>query len=341
MDFLIAGLLLYVTVSCLASGFLFLPAAALAESLPSRRPTWETRLWFTALLLPHALAAAAVAYATRIHALDPVPWSIRAPTVRHLSFWWIADTPDAAYRIKVIALAAAAAALVGLLRPLFSAALSWRYARVLERVSTEVEDLGIRLTPLDRPWSTCVGFLQTRVYVTSGLVQLLDPEELSGVVAHEQAHARRRDNLRQLLAQAAFGPTVVMPTAHLFLRRLQASIERAADQEAARSDSDEQTLASALVKAARKLRDLSADPDEEPLRRRLANRYREEFVAERAQQLLDAAEGAEDRASLLRRLGLLAPTGLLVALVGSTAHLAAPTVRSFLESLLAALERGG
>ena len=337
MDLLTAGLLLYVATSCVASGLLFLPAAALAESLPRRRPAWETRLWFAALLLPHILAAAGVAYALRMHALDPVPWSVRAQTFRHLSFWWVTDTPDAAYRIKAIALAAAAALLVGLLRPLFSLALSWRYARVLASVSTEVPELDVWLTPLDRPWSTCVGFLHQRVYVTTGLAKLLDAEELSAAIAHEQAHARRRDSLRQLLAQAAFGPTVVMPTAHLCHRRLQASIERAADHEASRGETDGQALASALVKAARKLRDLSADPDEEPLRRRLANRYREEFVAERAQLLLEAAEGSHEGLSVARRLALLVPAALLLALAGISAPLAAPTVRSLFESLLAAL----
>ncbi|MBM3472098.1 MAG: M56 family metallopeptidase [Armatimonadetes bacterium] len=335
MDLPIAGLLLYVATSCVASGLLFLPAAALAESLPRRCAVWGTRLWFAALLLPHVLAAAALGYALRMHALDPVPWSARAPTFRHLSFWWITDSPDAAYRIEVIALAAVAAVLVGMLRPFFSVALSWRYARVLAGVSTEVPELRVWLTPLDRPWSACLGLLRQRVYITSGLAKLLDPEELSAVIAHEQAHARRRDNLRQLLAQAAFGPTVAMPTAHLCLRRLQASIERAADHEAAREETDGQALASALVKAARKLRDLSADPNEEPLRRRLANRYREEFVAERAQLLLDTGEG--EGHSVGRRLALLLPAALLLALAGIGAPLAAPTVRSFFESLLEAL----
>jgi Zn-dependent protease with chaperone function len=173
------------------------------------------------------------------------------------------------------------------------------------------------------------------VYVTSRLAKLLDPEELSAVIAHEQAHARRRDNLRQLLAQAAFGPTVMMPTAHLCHQRLQASIERAADQEAAREETDAPSLASALVKAARKLRDLSADPDDEPLRRRMASRYREEFVAERAQLLLDTGDG--DGHSVARRLALLVPAALFVALAAVGTPLAAPTVRSFFESLLAAL----
>ncbi|MBM3500801.1 MAG: hypothetical protein FJX74_19245 [Armatimonadetes bacterium] len=340
MDLLLPGLLLYAATSCMASGLVFLPASALAESLPAGRSAWETRLWFAALLLPHLLAAGSVLYTLRMHALDPVSWALRAPALRHLSFWWIAQTPDAAYRVRVIGLVAAAAVVAGLARPLLSLLLAWRYARVLRGVSVEVPELGVWLTPLDRPWSACVGFLRGHVFITEGLAKLLDAEELAAVIAHEQAHARRRDNLRLLLAQAAFGPTVLMPTAHAFLRRLQAAIERDADADAVRANTTAPALASALVKAARRLRDLSADPDEEPLRRRLAHRYREQFVAERAQLLLDAADGALDAPPLARRLALLLPAALLIALAAITAPLAPPSARSLFESLLAALHAG-
>jgi Zn-dependent protease with chaperone function len=341
MDLLIPGLLVYVATACVASGLVFLPAAALAEALPPGRTAWETRLWFAALLLPHLLAAASVGYALRLHAIDPVAWTVRARAVRHLPFWWIAQTPDAAYRLQVIALIAAAALLIGLLRPLFSLALAWRYARVLNRASVEVPELGVWLTPLKRPWSACVGFLRGRVFVTQGLAQLLDAEELGAVIAHEQAHARRGDNLRQLLAQAAFGPTVLMPTAHGAYRRLQASFERAADAEAVASGADGHALASALVKAARRLREFSGEPDEEPLRKRMASRYREEFVAERAQRLLEAAEDPPGGASPTRRLTLVIPAALLLVLLAVASPLVPPTVRSLFESVVAALSRAG
>jgi len=338
MNTTLAGLLLYAVTACLGSGLLFLPCAALAEWIPRRRPSGEAYAWFAALALPHLGAAACAIYAVRLHALDPVPWETRAHALRHLSFWWIANAPDAAYRARFVALVAAGVVLVGLLRPLLSAGLSWRYARLLARSSTEIPELGVWLTPLDRPWSTCVGFFRSRVYLTRGLAELLDPDELSAVIAHEHAHARRRDNLRLLLAQAIFGPTIILPTAHYFHRRLQGGLERAADREAVRRGTDGQGLAAALVKAARKLREFSGDAEDEPLRRRLADRYREEFVAERARLLLDAAGEASEPSPLSRRVTMLVPAVLMVVLTAIGAGLVAPTVRSFFESVLAALQ---
>jgi hypothetical protein len=97
------------------------------------------------------------------------------------------------------------------------------------------------------------------------------------------------------------------------------------------------TLAEALLKTGRKLRDFSGDPEEEPLRRRLAERYREQFVAMRAERLL----GREERREGWSRLsGILVAAFLLGALLVLGADLAAPTVRSLFESLLAALQRG-
>lgn len=47
----------------------------------------------------------------------------------------------------------------------------------------------------------CAGALRPGVYVTTGLLQRLDAAELQAVLAHEAAHARRRDPLRRALAR--------------------------------------------------------------------------------------------------------------------------------------------
>ncbi len=345
MSAFLAGVILYVAVACVVSGLLFLPAAALVESLPPGRPSRETLIRFAALLIPHLCAVAAVWSAWSIHGSDPVPWALRDDRVGHLCFWWIVDNPDVAYRVTILGALAAAMVAFGVLRPLFSAALAWRYSRMLSRASTPVPDLDVWLTPLDRPWSTCVGFFSTRVYLTKGLAELLDRDELATVIAHEQAHAHRRDNLKLLLAQVLLAPVIVMPSAHHFYRRLRVSIERAADLGAARAAAEQEVLASALVKAARRLRDFGADPDEEPLRRRMANRYREDFVAERAQELLAVAEEQDQggrgtkRPGAAFRLGLVVSAILVLALVIAGAGLVPPSVRCLFESLLAALSR--
>lgn len=339
MDSLLAGLLLYTAASCVASAVAFLLAAAVVESAQVPNQLWDARVWLGALLAPHVVGAITVAHAVRLHGLDPIPWSARAHTVRHVSFLWIAEAPDAAYRVKAMAFVAGAVTIAGLLRPFFSAALAWRRSRVLAQVSTPVPEMGIWLTPLDRPWSTCVGFLRTRVYVTSGLAEILESAELYAVIAHEHAHARRRHNLVRLLALGAFGPTIVMPTAHFSLRRLHAALERSADVEATRAGAEAQALASALVKSARKLRELYTDPGEKSLRQRLANRYREEFVVERARLLLSTREGTPHKGPVLGRLSLVIPAVLSAALIALAGPYASPTVRSFFESLLLALSR--
>ncbi|HJN17435.1 MAG TPA: M48 family metalloprotease [Armatimonadota bacterium] len=334
MSFLLAGIILSVVVAYATSALALLPVAAVVEALPAAEARREVTAWMVALLLPHIAAVAAVVYASRLHALDPVEWAIRREQMRHLSFWWLVGSPDAAYRIRFAALIGCALLAVGLIRPIFSAILAWRYGSALSRSSGHVPELDVYLTPLKRPWSTCVGFFDTRVYLTSGAVGIMNAQELSSVIAHEHAHGTRRDNLRLLAAQALLGPLILMPTSRYVYRRLQAAIERAADQVAAGSPDDRQDLAAALVKAARKLRDYNPDPDEDTVRRRLAGRYREEFVAERAQQLLEADDAPHPKTTQLTlSLATLAMLALLVASVGFLA----PTIRSLYESLVAAL----
>jgi Zn-dependent protease with chaperone function len=52
------------------------------------------------------------------------------------------------------------------------------------------------------PTAFCAGALRPRVYVTDSLVDLLQPSALAAVIAHEQAHARRRDPLRRSMLAA-------------------------------------------------------------------------------------------------------------------------------------------
>lgn len=60
---------------------------------------------------------------------------------------------------------------------------AWRHAGALV-----IED--------ERPRAFCAGLVRPRVYVSSGALALLDDGALRAVLAHELAHARRRDPLR-------------------------------------------------------------------------------------------------------------------------------------------------
>jgi hypothetical protein len=47
----------------------------------------------------------------------------------------------------------------------------------------------------------CLGLVSPRIYVSEGLLQLLDAHELAAVLHHEAAHLRRRDPLRLFLSE--------------------------------------------------------------------------------------------------------------------------------------------
>jgi hypothetical protein len=107
---------------------------------------------------------------------------------------------------------------------------------------------GLYILPTRTPEAFVMGLLAPRVYVSEGLLGI--PEVVDAVLAHEHAHARRRDPLRQWLAALALAchlPGLAARLAHA-LRRAQ---EMAADTEAAVALRDGPRVADALVKLAR------------------------------------------------------------------------------------------
>lgn len=96
------------------------------------------------------------------------------------------------------------------------------------------EDPGHAVVENPQPLAWCTGLLTPRVYVSSGLLAQLSGEELSAVLAHEHAHARRRDNLRRFLLGCL---TLSWPRKRrrLLMGDLAMSIEEACDREASAS----------------------------------------------------------------------------------------------------------
>ncbi len=78
-----------------------------------------------------------------------------------------------------------------------------RQLRALQLLSSRDPDHDCHI--VDNPgmlaWSA--GWLRPRVYLSRGLRAVLNAEQLSAVLAHEQAHAARRDNLRTLVLRSA------------------------------------------------------------------------------------------------------------------------------------------
>ncbi len=83
----------------------------------------------------------------------------------------------------------------------------------------------------------CVGLWRPQVLLSQALLQLLQPEQLRVVLAHEQAHAARLDNLRGLLVRWA---TLIWPGGRALQVRKELSIdaEQACDAYAAQMVQD-------------------------------------------------------------------------------------------------------
>ncbi|MBV9604417.1 MAG: M56 family metallopeptidase [Solirubrobacterales bacterium] len=91
---------------------------------------------------------------------------------------------------------------------------------------------GARVIEDARPRAFCAGLIRPHVYVSSGALALLDDNALGAVLAHELAHARRRDPLRlacgRVLARALF----YVPGLGELHRHQQALSELSADEHA-------------------------------------------------------------------------------------------------------------
>lgn len=96
-----------------------------------------------------------------------------------------------------------------------------------------------------QPTAFCAGLLWPRIYLTP----TFDGPELQAILAHEHAHARRRDPLRRVLARAAGDVLFYLPLASWWADRQLERSEVAADR-AAIGRVGRKALAVALLSAA-------------------------------------------------------------------------------------------
>ena len=87
--------------------------------------------------------------------------------------------------------------------------------RTLRVTGTLADDPAVRVIELAAPMAFCAGWLRPRVYVSTGGLSRLSPDELAAVLAHEHHHKALRDPLRlavgAVLSQALFFLPVLRP----------------------------------------------------------------------------------------------------------------------------------
>jgi Zn-dependent protease with chaperone function len=100
------------------------------------------------------------------------------------------------------------------------------------------------------PLAFTTGFLSPRIYLSSGLLALLDPAEAVAVLCHEWAHIMRRDNLWNWCVRLLRDLLFFLPGNHMLWRSMIASQDEACDALAAQMTREPLALARALVKVA-------------------------------------------------------------------------------------------
>jgi hypothetical protein len=119
---------------------------------------------------------------------------------------------------------------------------------------------GVSVIDSDVPLSATAGIVRPAVYLSSGFVRSVAPDVVEVVRAHEQAHVRRRDPLRLLLAS-------VLSLAHFpgtrraLMADLGLATEQACDDEAARAVGDRVRVARAVLAVERLMAGATAAPD--------------------------------------------------------------------------------
>lgn len=122
-----------------------------------------------------------------------------------------------------------------------------RFFATLRRVGPSPHQ-GAALFADERPQAFCAGLLHPRVYVSTGAVEILAPEELDAVLAHEHHHAHHHDPLRLFLARMLSDSLFFLPVLRRLADRYAAVAELAADAAAVqRHRGDSRALAGALL----------------------------------------------------------------------------------------------
>ncbi|WP_319458378.1 M48 family metalloprotease [Micromonospora sp. RTP1Z1] len=213
-------------------------APALARRLPPA----------TAARLLTATGAAVAGGGIGLALLVALPWFAQLPALVTLGPWSGAALRAGEPAPGPVAVALAAAALVGAAH---ADLLAVRRIRAMAAVRRACADLprADRLAVLasDRPEAFSTPPPAGRVVLSSGLFDRLSPDELRVVLAHEESHLRHGHAWYVLAAELA---AAANPLLRPIARSVRDTVERWADEDAARAVADRRLAARALARTA-------------------------------------------------------------------------------------------
>jgi Zn-dependent protease with chaperone function len=178
--------------------------ALAAARWPSADPVGALALW-QAVGLAGGLALLGAGLTAGLSPLgDTLPAALLALATRG----WPGG-PDPAHLLALLATAALAARLLGVLglAVLRTLRVRRRHRDLLDILATRWPSMsGARVLAHPLPVAYCLPGLRSRLVVSEGALERLDPAELAAVVAHERAHLRERHDL-VVLPFVAWGAT--------------------------------------------------------------------------------------------------------------------------------------
>lgn len=150
--------------------------------------------------------------------------------------------------------------------------------------------IAVGLVASDYPFSFVWGYLDSKLVVSTGLLNALSAEELASVLEHETAHHARRDNLAKLGLTICRYLSPALPLTNPLYRWWSEQVEMICDEIAARRTQSPVELAGALVRLKR-LTLAAAPPPLRPAASGLFGDGKENFE-QRVERMLSFVERA-------------------------------------------------
>jgi len=209
-----------------------LPVAAAAESLCEDNPRQAALFWLVVSLFAPAVAVLLTAISLLMPAIGLI--SPHLERIRpHLCWRSLAQAPDAPWHFHIASLLALGLIAFAILRLLWR----WVSSRRVEKRAHQMPDMtssdSFITAVAEGAFSFTVGLREGVVVISKDLVEMLSPQQLRALLAHERAHIARRDNLWHLIIELAATLALPSPFGFIYARHWRAAAEADCDSRAA------------------------------------------------------------------------------------------------------------